>query len=244
MSHLLHYITYSYPDPLSFRPNPANLIDAESESEEGRRVGKEDHYAGIYRPPKVAPMPYTESTSKDKKRRDRMPAALNNLAYVDPNNPHIESTSGLGGGGPRGSGLVSARARELARMTEFEEENMTRVVMNKREARRRKMDEATIALGGSASMAHGGRSRARSGLADEFSDLVRERDKPSRFAGADGYEELRARAKKNDAFERSKVRRNADADAEDAVESGERPAKRTRFEREVKKQQKQKRRRK
>jgi U3 small nucleolar ribonucleoprotein protein LCP5 len=186
-------------------------------------------------------MPYTEATSKDKKRRDRMPAALNNLAYVDPNNPHIESTSGLGGGGPRGSGLVSTRARELARMTEFEEENMTRLVMNKREAKRRKTDEATIALGGSASMASGGRSRARGGgLVDEFGDLVRARDKPSRFAGADGYEELRARGRKTDAFERSKVRRNADA--EDAVGLGERPAKRTRFEHEVfKKQQKRRR---
>jgi len=202
-------------------------------------MGGEDQNGGIYRPPKVAFMPYTEASSKGKKRRDRMPAALNNLAYVDPNNPHIESTSGLGGGGPRGSGLVSARARELARMTEFEEENMTRLVMNKREAKRRKMDEATIALGGSASMAHGGRSRARGGgLGDEFGDLIRLRDEPSRFAGADGYEELRARAKKRDAFERSKVRRNADA--EDAVELGERPAKRTRFEHEVlKRQQKQ-----
>ena len=207
-------------------------------------MGGEDQNSGIYRPPKVAFMPYTETTSKDKKRRDRMPAALNNLAYVDPNNPHVESTSGLGGGGPRGSGLVSARARELARMTEFEEENMTRLVMNKREAKRRKMDEATIALGGSASMAHGSRSRARgSGLADEFGDLIRSRDKPSQFAGADGYEELRVRAKKKGAFERSKVRRNADADTEDAVELGERPAKRTRFEHEVfKKQQKRRRR--
>lgn len=207
-------------------------------------MGGEDQNGGIYRPPKVAFMPYTEATSKDKKRRDRMPAALNNLAYIDPNNPHVESTSGLGGGGPRGSGLVSARARELARMTEFEEENMTRLVMNKREAKRRKMDESTIALGGSASMAHGGRSRARrSGLADEFGDLIRLRDKPSRFAGADGYEELRVRAKKKDAFERSKVRRNRDANAEDAVELGERPAKRTRFEHEVfKKQQKHRRR--
>lgn len=202
-------------------------------------MGEEEQYDGIYRPPKVAPMPYTEATSKDKKRRDRMPAALNNLAYVDPNNPHIESTSGLGGGGPRGSGLVSARGRELARMTEFEEENMTRLVMNKREAKRRKTDEATIALGGAASMAPGGRSRARGGgLADEFGDLIRARD-TSRFAGADGYEELRARAKQKDAFERSKVRRNADA--EDAVELGERLAKRTRFEHEVKKEQKRRR---
>jgi U3 small nucleolar ribonucleoprotein protein LCP5 len=205
-------------------------------------MGREDQHGGIYRPPKVAFMPYTEATSTDKKRRDRLPAALNNLAFVDPNNPHIESTSGLGGGGPRGSGLVSARARELARMTEFEEENMTRLVMNKKEAKRRKMDEATIALGGSASMAHGDRSRTRGGgLADEFGDLVRMRDRPSRFAGADGYEELRVRAKKKDAFERSKVRRKEDA--EDAVELGERPTKRTRFEHEVPKKQQKRRRR-
>ena len=205
-------------------------------------MGKEDHYDGIYRPPKVAPMPYTEAPSKDKNRRDRMPAALNNLVYNDSNIPHTESTSGLGGGGSRGSGLVSARARELARMTEFEEENMTRLVMNKKEAKRRKPDEATISLGGSASMVHNGRSRAARGvgLADEFSDLIRARDKPSRFAGADGYEELRTRAKKRDAFERSKMRR--DAHAEDAGGLGERPAKRTRFEHEVFKKQQNRRR--
>ena len=59
-------------------------------------------------------------------------------------------------------------------------------------------------------------------------------DKPSQFARADGYETLRARSKKKDAFERSKVRRD---DAEDAVELGARPAKRTRFEHEVFKKQ-------
>lgn len=120
-------------------------------------------------------------------------------------------------------------------MTEFEEENMMRLVMNKKESKRRKMDEATIALGGSANMGHGGgRSRARgAGLADEFGDLMR--DRPRASSRMDGYEELRARAKKKDAFERSKVRRNEDSG--DAVDLGERPAKRTRFEHEMRRSQ-------
>ncbi|TFY56977.1 hypothetical protein EVJ58_g7309 [Rhodofomes roseus] len=102
-------------DPLAFRPNPQALMDQESESEdegEVREGGQER--GGIYRPPKLAPMPYTEPRAeKDKSRRLPVPSALSTLAHLDPSKPYMESTSGLGST----PALMSARARELQRMT-------------------------------------------------------------------------------------------------------------------------------
>lgn len=173
-------------------------------------------------------MPYNESADK-KRRRSRAPAALSSLAYENANGPHAESTSGLGGAGNRGINAMSSRARELARMTEFEENNMTRLVMSKKEAKRRRQDEETIALGGSGIGANTGRGRARgAGFADEFGDLLRNRD--SGRGMVDAYDDLRARSNKKSAFERSKARESLD----DPYINEERPRKRSRFHQEVK----------
>ena len=191
---------------------------------------------GIYRPPKLAPMPYTEPRkSKDKdRRRAPVPAALARLAHLDPARPHAESTSGLGSG-PAGGAASSARARELARMTEFEEENFTRLVMKKRDARRRALDEADVALGGT-----GGTSARRGrvpgvGLDDEFADILKS---VGRGAGrgpvGDGYEELRQRGKKEGVLARSTARSRDDDGFEGLGEDGPRQRKRSRFEKEVK----------
>ncbi|PVG02170.1 hypothetical protein CPB86DRAFT_804857 [Serendipita vermifera] len=214
-------------DPLSFRPNPDNFIQPEDEhGNDGEASGADE----VYRPPKVAPMPYNEPNAKER-RKSKAPATLSSLAYLDPSTPHQESTSGLGGASKRGVISTSSRARELARMTEYEESNMTRLVLNKKEAKRRRQDEENIALGGSGLGSTLGRGRARgAGLADEFGDLLRERDRPRGMA--DGYEELRARGKKKSAFERSKAR---EVSGHDHHEEGERPRKRSRFHQELKK---------
>lgn len=219
-----------YADPLSFRPNPENLVQAEQATREESEDPEND---GIYRPPKVAPMPYNETSTKEK-RRARAPAALASLAYQDAYGPHVESTSGLGNAGNRGVNAMSARARELARMTEYEETNMTRLVMSKKEAKRRRQDEEIIALGGNGLGPRSGRGRARGpNLADEFGDLLR--DQGSRRGMLDEYEDLRARSKKKTAFERSKVREPMEQDYGD---EGERPRKRSRFHHEIKKSKK------
>ncbi|KAF8451000.1 hypothetical protein L210DRAFT_3521987 [Boletus edulis BED1] len=44
------------------------------------------------------------------------------------------------------SALTSGRAREIQRMTEFEEDNFTRLIMKKKEAQRRRRDEEDLAL--------------------------------------------------------------------------------------------------
>ncbi|EJU05854.1 hypothetical protein DACRYDRAFT_75263 [Dacryopinax primogenitus] len=216
-------------DSLSFKPNLASFEapDGSSASED------EDHDAGqrkgIYQPPRVAPMPYTEAPSK--RKRDRAPprpSALSNLILDDGTNPYIESASGLGSA----PSMASARTRELERMERFEEENMTRLVMTKKESRRRAQDEANLALGGV------GAGRRAGGLEEEFADVLRgigEVGRPG--ARSDGYDELRQRGRKEDVLQRSRKRPVVEDDhAGQHLEDGKR--KRTRFESELKTQRK------
>ena len=118
-------------------------------------------------------------------------------------------------------------------MTEFEEENFTRLVMKKKDARRRALDEADVALGGT-----GGVSARRgrvpgSGLDDEFADIVKSVGRSRQGVLGDGYEELRQRGKKRGVLERSKASSRDDA-FEGLGEDGPRLRKRSRFEKEVK----------
>ncbi|KAI0806928.1 hypothetical protein C8Q74DRAFT_1312917 [Fomes fomentarius] len=200
-------------DPLAFRPNPQALLDQDSGSEDGDGGSAQgDDRDGIYRPPKLAPVPYTESRkSKDKTRRAPIPSGLANLAHLDPSMPYMESTSGLGST----PALSSGRARELKRMTQFEEENFTRLVMKKKVARQRALDEADIALGG------------------RFGDILKSVGRSKQGVMGDGYEELRQRGKKEGVLARSRARSREDA-FDDLGEDGPRQRKRSRFEREVK----------
>ncbi|KAF8520157.1 hypothetical protein BU17DRAFT_75716 [Hysterangium stoloniferum] len=209
-------------DPLVFRPNPQNLQEGdESEAE------KDNSQQQIYRPPRLAPMPYIEKTRKvfrpaKSGPRAPVPVGLASIMHDGGLNPHTESTSGLG----IIPSMASSRARELTRMTQFEEENMTRLVMTKKEARRRVRDEGDVALGGSG--VSKGRSRG-GGLGDEFDDLLRTFDHGGRARGMDdGYEALRVKGRKQDALSRSRTR---DRDGDD--DNG-RPMKKGRFQTAVK----------
>jgi len=180
---------------------------------------------GIYRPPKLAPMPYVEPTSKEARARRPPPAphALASLAYLDPERPFVESAGGLG----IVPSMQSARARELQRMEEFEEENMTRLVLKKKDDRRRKKDEEDIALGGAGGITG---KRRGGGLEDEFADVLRGTHRRTALTG-DGYEELRVKGRKEGALARSRIR--VREDIEDMSE-GHRLKKKGRFERDVK----------
>jgi U3 small nucleolar ribonucleoprotein protein LCP5 len=210
-------------DPLAFRPNPQNLLDQGLEGSDGGGTEDEQATGGIYRPPKVAPMPYTESRKKDS-RQLPVPTALSGLSRLDPSQPHVESTSGLG----NMPSLTSNRAREIQEMNEWEETNMTRLVMKKKDDKRRRQDEADIALGG---LGAGGR---RGGFEEEFGDVLRSVARSQRGVVGDGYEELRKRGKKEDAFSRSRARSRDDAFSEVDADDGPRQRKRSRFDKAVK----------
>jgi U3 small nucleolar ribonucleoprotein protein LCP5 len=209
-------------DPLAFRPNPQNLVDNEQDSDEDRdaRLDVEDP-DGIYRPPKLAPMPYTEAAADKRSKRQPVPKALSTLLHQDPSRPHIEGTSGLGSM----PSLASDRAREIQRIKDFEEENFTRLVMKKKDARRRRKDEEDLALGGTG--AGKGRKRGR-GLEDEFADVLHSIGRTKAGVLGDGYEELRQRGKKADALSRSRTTWKGDLEGED--DDGPRLKKKTRFE--------------
>ncbi|KAI0082885.1 hypothetical protein K474DRAFT_1585110 [Panus rudis PR-1116 ss-1] len=214
-------------DPLAFRPNPEALMDQESSDEEASdEEGGSRERDGIYRPPKLAPVPYVEPTKgKDKTRRGPVPTTLSSLAQMDLSMPYTESTSGLGST----PALMSKRAKELQRMTEFEEENMTRLVMKKKDAKRRLRDEADIALGGVGNVT--GR-RGAGGFEDEFGDILRSVGRSRGGVVGDGYEELRQRSKKANVLVRSREKDHTDVS--DAGEDGPRQRKRSRFDKAVK----------
>jgi len=205
-------------DPLAFRPNPQALMDQESEvsaAEEEYDFADDDdrQQDGIYRPPKLAPVPYIEGSGgkRDKKERKRpIPTALAHLAsQLD---PYTESTSGLGGGVPS---MQSGRARELARMREYEEENFTRLVMKKKDARSRRRDEEDIALGGSGmSSRTRGRGPVGGGFDGEFEDVLRAVNRKKGGPIGDGYEELRQRGQKGNSLARSRTRPREDIEGD------------------------------
>ena len=115
-------------------------------------------------------------------------------------------------------------------MTEFEEENFTRLVMKKKDAKRRKQDEANLALGGTGVSGRNGRGR---GLEDEFSDVLRSVGRSRSGITGDGYEELRQKGKKGSVLERSRAR-GRDEPIGSEGDAGPKQRKRSRFEKEVK----------
>jgi len=196
--------------------------DPEQDGSDASETGGQ-HNSGVYRPPKLAPVPYSE-TKRDKSHRVNAPSALAALKYIDSSAPYVEKSTGLG----VSSSLASSRARELERMTQFEEENMTRLVMNKKEATRRRRDEEDIALGGTGGGSS--RGRGRSGLDDEFRDILHSTGRARKLDG-DGYEELRQRSKRKTMFDRSAVRQTP-------LDEAETPRKKGRFEMAMKKSHK------
>lgn len=233
-------------DPLAFRPNPQNLLNNSTGDNDPEASGSEDSSAettrpndGIYHPPRLAPTPYIPPTSaKTKKsRQPPQPQALSSLLHADPSQPHVESTSGLGGL-TGASQLASSRARYLKHLTEFEEEQFGRIMLGKKEEKRRKRDEGVLSIGGGLSGVGedgygGSKSMRAGGLADEFLDVLKESGKSSRGIGTgDGYDELRKRSKRGSVLERS--RKSSRPTVDDDSGGLDKKRKRSRFEMERK----------
>jgi len=221
-----------------FRPNPTSLVQpatsAQVASAEDNIIPSTNDDL-VYRPPRMAPVPYTEkSKSQARHNRPPVPSALSSLS-VDPSRPYLESSSGLGGT----PALASGRAQYLKRMKDFEEDNFTRLVMKKSDAKRRARDEEDLALGGdlgSGSMLRG--QRRAGGLEDEFNEVLRS---VSRVTGGrsqgDGYEELRQKGRKINALQRSRdnSKKRDFLDGDDDHEDLPKKKHRSRFELETRK---------
>ncbi|WOO84609.1 Neuroguidin [Vanrija pseudolonga] len=162
-------------DPLSFRPNPSAMVAAPRAEPEKKKAADGDEEDGVYRPPRVAAMPYNEPTKGRKERR--APALLSEFAAGLDGAPAVQTTTGLSTrpvlAGAHTNSASAKRAAELKRIQEFEEDNMTRLVTTKREAKRRRDDEEALALG----FGVGGRGRLRrqNGLEAELEGVLGER---------------------------------------------------------------------
>ncbi|KAJ3798025.1 hypothetical protein GGU11DRAFT_871442 [Lentinula aff. detonsa] len=207
-------------DPLAFRPNPQNLLDGNNNDDADDTSGNGDTTTnGIYRPPRVAPMPYVPQTSAKTNRQQRapIPSSLVSVLHTDRSMPHVESTSGLGN--TPSLNHTSSRAKYLQHLTEFEEDQFGRVMMGKKEARRRVRDEEALALGsglsglGEEGKGIGRRRRTAGGWEDEFGDVLKDIGRSSvRAFGGDGYDELRQRGKRSGVLQRSRENKKRGAD--------------------------------
>ncbi|WVQ82949.1 hypothetical protein IAT38_005085 [Cryptococcus sp. DSM 104549] len=172
-------------DPLSFRPNPSAIRTSPKPSRTAAanaagNSDNEDDRSGVYRPPRVAAVPYLDAPSSSRGARARnAPALLSEFAATMDSAPLLESTSGLSvrpvtSTAAKHSNSVSAkRAAELARIQEFEEENMTRLVTSKKEQKRRREDEAALAMGFGVGPSRG--RRGRNGLEAELEGVLGDR---------------------------------------------------------------------
>lgn len=170
-------------DPLSFRPNPAAFASTStnkpsaSSSRTSRANGEKEEATGVYRPPRIAAVPYDEPSSSRRERR--APALLSEFAHTMDGAPVLESTSGLSTRpvqhGKHSNSLSSKRAAELERMNRFEEENMTRLVTTKREEKRRREDEAALALGYGVGGSGRNKGTRQNGLEAELEGVLGER---------------------------------------------------------------------
>lgn len=156
-------------DLLAFRPNPSAIKATEP---------KADQSGDVYRPPRIAAVPYTEASTSRRTER-RAPALLSEFASTLQGAPGMETTSGLSTvpvRADRHTNSASAkRAAELQRINEFEEENMTRLVTTKREAKRRREDEAALALGYGVGGTGRNRGNRQNGLEAELEGVLGER---------------------------------------------------------------------
>lgn len=167
--------------------------EGSSDGEGVDRTGAKASASGVYRPPRLAPVPYTGDERKGKKVRK--PPAGNALVrdmattMANASNPYIESTSGLS----ITPSLQSRKASKLKDIERYEEENFTRLFMTKKDAKRRRMDEEDIALGGTGSRedlmagSKGVRGKKSHGLENEFDDLLGSIGKKRKTGAADGY---------------------------------------------------------
>ncbi|KAJ9107815.1 hypothetical protein QFC19_002721 [Naganishia cerealis] len=244
-------LTFLPIDLLSFKPNPSALASnkkgkhaAEDEDERtatrraknSRRSlsvsddGNGDDGAGdgIYRAPKMAAVPYVESRASRRTDR-RAPALLSEFASSLTSAPLLESTSGLavrpvvtsGGDALHTNSKSAKRMAELQRMNEFEEENMTRLVMTKRELKRREEDEAALNMGYGVGGPSRSRSRRQGGFEAELEGVLGDRGGKSLWDGVG-----KGLGKRDGILERSRKRTSAG----DGMDDGSNKRKKGKFE--------------
>ena len=183
-----------FADPLAFRANPANFgVDKRGDAVEDREGvyndGSDDDVgkSGVYRPPRIAAVPYVEPERKGKgknRRNERSHEVSDMATSLAAKGPYSEAASGLSVSVD--PALQSGTARHLKQVEDYELDNFTRMHMSKRDSKRRRREEEEVAFGGLGA-GKGGRRRL-GGFGAEFDDILHSGGKRSGQA----YDSMRA----------------------------------------------------
>ncbi|KAK4050533.1 hypothetical protein OIO90_005000 [Microbotryomycetes sp. JL221] len=184
-------------DPLAFKPNPDSLMVDRAGSDDGRGSDAEDEQTrgGVYRPPRVSAMPYTEAPAKGKKaKRPSTSHLVNDMSVgLSGATPYSETTTGLSVAVD--PALMSGTARHLKQIEDYEMANFTRLRKSKKEARKRRAQEEEVAFGGLGSGKEG--RRRLGGFGAEFDDLLGEMDRGRNDKAFDELKQMRKAAKRS-----------------------------------------------
>lgn len=146
-------------DPYNYRPNPT-LLTMEEEEEEG--VTGEIATDGVYKPPKIVPVPYDGddgdlerrggNSKQDRDQERLLQKARRSRMLKELEQEFMETPEELGQGGGGGEEMLGGRRVDQAwemkerRRIQYEEDNFTRLTLSKKDKkankpRFRKMDD-------------------------------------------------------------------------------------------------------
>lgn len=129
-------------DPLAFKPNPMNLLNKDNDDED-EDVDDDTNAAGVYRPPKLAPVNYDENAGRKSGKKERDDARMKEKAsrsrlMKDLMTEMSENPEELGvfGGVNEGTGYGDRIDNVIAEKDRYEEDNYVRLAVTRKEKQR------------------------------------------------------------------------------------------------------------
>ncbi|KAK4510344.1 uncharacterized protein ATC70_004774 [Mucor velutinosus] len=130
-------------DPLAFKPNPMNLLSKDNDDEEEDVDDDDTNAAGVYRPPKLAPVNYDENVGRKSGKKERDEARMKEkasrsrlmkdlMAEMSENPEEI----GVFGGVNEGTGYGDRIDNVIAEKDRYEEDNYVRLAVTRKEKQR------------------------------------------------------------------------------------------------------------
>ncbi|KAG2213796.1 hypothetical protein INT46_005251 [Mucor plumbeus] len=129
-------------DPLAFKPNPMNLLNKDNDDDD-EDADDDTNAAGVYRPPKLAPVNYDENAGRKSGKKERDEARMKEKAsrsrlMKDLMTEMSENPEELGvfGGVNEGTGYGDRIDNVIAEKDRYEEDNYVRLAVTRKEKQR------------------------------------------------------------------------------------------------------------
>lgn len=129
-------------DPLAFKPNPLNLLNKDNDDDE-EDDDEDTNAAGVYRPPKLAPVNYDENAGRKSGKKERDDARMKEKAsrsrlMKDLMTEMSENPEEIGvfGGVNEGTGYGDKIDGIIAEKDRYEEDNYVRLAVTRKEKQR------------------------------------------------------------------------------------------------------------